>query len=234
MSSDFTRKVNFMGDYLKLIRDTLLLLLVGVLILYSLFMTVCCVWFGMNPITFIQVFHFGKDISVTPDNISSSSSVVLEIGENWEEGTLFAVQAQEIEEISLEAFQAMNETLSTAVPEEGTRAFQAWLRIENKNYRGTETTAYGYVYGMYAIVHAFEENFGPLLGNTYGLLGLTEEADGKASAIPKGEAEEFSYAFLVPEGENEIKIAIEILDEENGKNLYRKEYRYSIPDKDEP
>lgn len=223
-----------MGDYLKLIRDTLLLLLVGVLILYSLFMTVCCVWFGMNPITFIQVFHFGKDISVTPDNISSSSSVVLEIGENWEEGTLFAVQAQEIEEISLEAFQAINETLSTPVPEEGTRAFQAWLRIENKNYRGTETTAYGYVDGMYAIVHAFGENSGPLQGNTYGLLGLTEEADGKASAIPKGEAEEFSYAFLVPEGENEIKIAIEILDEENGKNLYRKEYRYSIPDKNEP
>ena len=89
VSSDFTRKVNFMGDYLKLIRDTLLLLLVGVLILYSLFMTVCCVWFGMNPITFIQVFHFGKDISVMPDNISSSSLVVLEIGDTWEEGTLF-------------------------------------------------------------------------------------------------------------------------------------------------
>ena len=43
----------------------------------------------MSPITFIQVFHFGKEVSVMPDNISSSSLVVLEIGDTWEEGTLF-------------------------------------------------------------------------------------------------------------------------------------------------
>ena len=52
--------------------------------------------------------HFFSEI-LKRLNISSSSSVVLEIGDTWEEGTLFAVQAQEIEEISLEAFQAIND-----------------------------------------------------------------------------------------------------------------------------
>lgn len=78
-----------MGDYLKLIWDTVGILLIGILALYALFVTVCCIWFGMSPITFIQVFHFGKEVSVMPDNILSSSLVVLEIGDTWEEGTLF-------------------------------------------------------------------------------------------------------------------------------------------------
>ena len=222
-----------MGEYLKLIRDMAGILLIGVLALYALFVTVCCIWFGMSPITFIQVFHFDKEVSVMPDNISSSSSAVLEIGDTWEEGTLFAVQVQAIEEISLEAFQAINDNrFATVTSEDDMRAFQVNITLDNINYTGIETTAYGYVDGMYAIVHVFGETTGPLLG-TLGELGITKSVDGGVTAIPKGGEEERSYAFLVPDGENEIKIAIEILDEENGKNLYRKEYRYSMPGKDE-
>ena len=81
-----------------------------------------------------------------------------------------------MEYLSLEAFQAINDNrFTTVTSEDDMRAFQVNITLENKNYTGTETTAYGYVEGMYAIVHVFGETTGPLLG-TLGELGITKSA----------------------------------------------------------
>lgn len=218
-----------LNSYFKLIRDSLCLILLGILILFLLFVIMGCVWFGVNPITFIQAFFLHEDVSVMPDNISNNSSVVLDIGDIWDDETLFVVQAQTIKEISLEDFEAMNDTFNHVAVEDGMRAFQVDIKLENENYTGTDTNAYGYIDGMYAIVHAYGEKSGPLSGNTDGQFGITEKSNAEATAIPKGGEEEISYAFLVPETEKEIRVVVEIPSEDDSKKIYRKEYRYSIP-----
>jgi len=217
-----------MDKYFSILKDSLRLMLLGILILFLLFITLGSVWFGVNPIMFLQAFFLRDDTSIMPDNISNSSSVVLDIEDIWNEEALFVVQAKTIKEISLEDFKEMNTTFNTVALEDGIRAFQVSVKLENKNYNGTNTKAYGYIDGMYAIVHVYGENSGPLSGNTYGEFGITEKSDKEVTAIPKGEEEEISYAFLVPEGEKKIRIVIEIPSEDDNKKVYRKEYRYSI------
>ena len=218
-----------MQDYLKIVFQGLYYIFIAILLLivllFILFVLVGCIWFGLNPISFISSFFFDiEDVSTVPNN----TSVVLNIGDKWEEDNLFTIQIESVQEISLEEFQLMNTTLNKEIPK-NMRAFEVLINFENKSYLGTNTSAYGDVEGMYAIVHAYSEHSGPLLGSNYGEIGIFKENEAIITAIKEGKTFETFYAFLVPEEDEQIKIVIEVPRENATKEFYRREYIYNIP-----
>lgn len=221
------KKQKALRDVMEVLTYSIAIMAFGAFLLFSMFLLWCCVWFGMNPVALIQAGFFQQQQTahIFPENHVADSDMVLNIGDIWTEADLFSVQVQSIQEFSLEEFESMKETQETIAYEEGMRACLVTLKLQNKNYSGTQTSAYGNVQGMYAIVHASGNKSGPLPGSSYGLLGIAERDDGSASAIPKGETRELTYAFLIPKQDREILLAIQIPEVKTGKTFYQRKYR---------
>ena len=215
---------------LDMIFYVLWMLLLGALLLFILFITFFCLWFGTNPITFIGAFFFDTG-AMEKQHLVEDVKPVLEIGEVWKEESLFEVQLQSVKEVPLVQFDENDSTLN-GDSLANMRAFQITFSVSNLDYIGTKTATYGNIKGLYTIVHAYNKDIGPLQSNHDGIFGIAE-SDGKETiGIEKGQMlSNCQQIFLVQEEDQKIYIVVEIPSEKNSKKMYRQEYQYEIPPK---
>jgi len=204
------------------------MLLLGALLLLILFVAFFCMWFGTNPVTFIGAFFFDTG-AMDQQHLVKDVKPALQIGEVWQEESLFEVQMQSAEEITLEQFDKDNIIPDTKSLSD-MRAFQVTFSIANFGYSETKTTAYGTVKGLYAIVHAYSRDSGPLQSNHDSVFGIGESDGNETTGIEEGQVlQDCQQSFLVPKGTQDIYIVVEIPSENDAEKMYRQEYQYVIP-----